>query len=666
MITRAFFRELKRRKVYRVAITYAVISWLLIQIATQVFPFLEIPNWIVRVVILLLLLGFPVALILAWAFDLSPEGLKRTDDLDRDAPDFYQPDRGAGVSGAGGTRRSGAVPEKSIAILPFENLSESKENDYFAAGVHDDILSSLAKVADLKVISRTSVQQYKDGGRNLREIAAALGVAHVLEGTARRAGNRVRINAQLIDARTDSHIWGETFDRELTDLFAVQCEVAERITTALQANLSPREKSSLQKHPTKDLLAFELYLRARELFQWAGTGDSGDNGAEALRLLDGAIARDPRFALAYALASRLHSELFWFGYDKSPSRLKLAKAAADTALEIQRDLGEAHLALGFYHYYGFRKYDVARREIASAYSATPNDSIVLETAGAIDRREGRWNEAIVKLQKARELDPRNLSVIWSLVETSIALHRYAEAEDAIIAALAISPAAHFFSLARAALPLFQKGELSALRAALGRVPGTFDPGGAVTTIALRVSLMARDYSEGARLVAGCSLQKLNDNGLSGVAAALDGYTVPLTWYLGLVERGRGAEASAMEAFHATRQSVEADVKKQPDDAKSVAMLGLVHAALGDKREAFYHARRAVGLLSISRDTFDGPLIAACLAAVYARLGEADLAITELETLVGLPNGPTPGTLRVEPEWDPLRQDPRFQKLCERK
>ncbi|MEP6685525.1 MAG: tetratricopeptide repeat protein [Verrucomicrobiota bacterium] len=660
MSKRSFFSELKRRKVYRAAVAYAVVSWLLIQIATQVFPFLEVPKWVIQVVIVLLLLGFPVALVLSWAFDWSFEGLKRTDDVASDLTDNSR----LGAPGSAGTHRMPAIPEKSIAVLPFDNLSDNKENDYFAAGVHDDILSNLAKVADLKVISRTSVQQYKGGARNLRDVGQALGVAHILEGTARRAGNRVRINAQLIDARTDSHIWGEIFDREITDLFAVQSELAERITIALRANLSPREKISLHTHSTKDVVAYELFLRARELFRWAGSGDSGSNGPEALRLIDQAIARDPQFSLAHALASRVHSELYWFGDDKTTVRLELAKAAAETALRLRPDSGEAHLALAFYHYYGFRNYEAARKEIEIAAEATPNDAEVLNTAGAVDRRQGRWSDAVLNMQKARELDPRNLSVIWNMLETYFALHRYDEAEGIIAEALAISPNAHYFTLARGALDLFHKGDTAPLRSALRTIPADFNPAGTVTTIALRLSLMAHDYDEGARVLAASTHEKLNDNGLTGTAAMLDGYTVPKTWYAGLVARGRGDESAALAAFAAARLTVEHDLNECCVDAKTVAMLSLLHAELGDRDEAVQHARRAVELLPITRDAMDGPFIAICPAIVHARLNEPDLAIAELEKLMNLPNGPTSGTLRVEPEWDSLRDHPRFQKLLE--
>jgi TolB-like protein len=649
---KSFFVELKRRKVYRVAIAYAVASWLLIQIATQVFPFFEIPNWAVRLVVIVLVLGFPIALILSWIFDLTPQGIRRTDDSDRSL---------APLQIAPGAPRN--IPEKSIAVLPFENLSDDKENDYFAAGVHDDVLSNLAKVADLKVISRTSVQQFKSGARNLREIGLALGVAHILEGTARRAGNRIRVNAQLIDARSDAHLWGETFDREITDLFALQSELAERITQALRANLSAREKTNLQTHPTRDILAYELFLRARELFHWAGSGYSYDKGADALRLIDEAIQRDPQFALAYALASRLHSELFWFGYDKSGSRLEKAKTAANAALKLQPNLGEAHLAVAFYYYYGFRRYDVAQKHVTAAILAIPNNADVLNTAGAIARRDGRWNEAVAHLEQGRDRDPRNLSVLWSLFESYLALHEYTKAESTVNDALSVSPNAHFFVLARSAIALFRDGETAPLRSSLRQIPWSFDPGGERSTIALRLSLMERDLAEAERVLAACTHEKLGDNGLSGVAGALDGYVVPKSWYAGLIARARGNESSARAAFEQAKRAVNDDLAQCPEDAKTLAMLALIHAALGEKRDALAAAARAGELLPTAKDSFDGPILGTTLAAVSAKLGETESAIRQLELLVGVPNGPTPGTLRVEPEWDSLRDDPRFKKLA---
>ena len=511
---RRFFSELKRRKVYRVAIAYAVAAWLVAQVVTQIFPVFEVSQWALRSMIVLLIIGFPIALILAWAFDITPEGIKRTDDIDPVQPE---------------TRRTEAIPAKSIAVLPFENLSDDPENAYFADGVHDDILSSLAKISDLKVISRTSVRQYKEGARNLREIGQALGVAHILEGTVRRVGNRVRVNAQLINAQTDAHIWADTFDRELTNLFALQSELAERITAALRANLSARERASMQVHPTSDFAAYEIFLRARDLFRWSGVGDPLENGVKALRLIDQAVARDPQFALAYCLGSRVNAELYWFGHDRSRARLNNAKAAADVALRLQPDLGDAHLALAFFHYYGDRDYKRARTEIEIAQQATPNDAEIWDAAGAVGRREGRWDEAVANFEKARYLDPRNFSVISNLAETLIAMRRYAEAQHAIDNALLVNPNAHLFSIQRASIDLKKNGDTAPLRAALDAIPRDFDPGGAVTTVGVRLNLMERDFAKASRMLVDSAHDRFWDSGLGGTAGMIDGYSFPKSW-----------------------------------------------------------------------------------------------------------------------------------------
>ena len=640
-----FFAELQRRKVYRVAVTYIVVAWVLIQVATQVLPFYEIPNWTVRLVITALVIGFPIAVILAWAYDITPSGIKRTEDA---AP--------AGIAPAG------PAPEKSIAVLPFENLSDDRENTFFADGVHDDILSSLAKIADLKVISRTSVQQYRTGTRNLRAIGEALGVAHVLEGTVRRAGNRVRVNAQLINARTDTHIWAETFDRELTDLFGIQTELAERIVKALQANLSPGEMAGLQKPPTRDLEAYDLYVRARDLFRWSGIGDPHENGEKALPLLDQALARDPQFVLAHYLASRIHGELFWFGYDKSWERLAKAKAAAETALRLQPESGEGHLALAFYHYYSSRDYETAIRELTLAQRALPNESDVASALGVIERRRGRWEESILHLERARQLDPRNISSLWNLSETLTFLRRYREADQVLAEMAKISPEAHMIPIARAELALRERGDTEPLRKALRRLPEEFDPGGAITTIAVRLALMERDYDEAKRRLGTCTECKYNDVGLCGLVGALDDYTVPRNWYVGLIARGLGNEREAERAFLAAKEAVLAEAVESPNDAKILVMRGLIETMLGRVEDAVAAGERAAHLLPISADALDGPLISTNLAAIYALVGRRGQALGALETLVRQIGGPTPGTLRVEPQWDSLRDDPRFQKL----
>jgi TolB-like protein/Flp pilus assembly protein TadD len=653
MDARKFLTELKRRKVYRVAVTYAVLAWLLIQIATQVFPFFDVPTWAVRLVIVALVLGFPVALLLSWLFDLTPSGIKRTDDLEE--AKASTPVMLAKLPGA-------PPPEKSIAVLPFENFSDDQQNAYFADGIQDDILSSLAKVADLKVISRTSVRQYRSGTRNLREIGEALGVAYVMEGTVRREANRVRINAQLIDARTDLHVWTDTYDREITDLFSLQTELARRIAFALRANLSPREKASLQMHPTSDLDAYDLFLRARDLFRWSGSGDPHENGERALQLLEEAVARDPYFALAYCLISRFHGELYWFGYDRTRDRLTQAKVAADTAMRLQPDSSDVRLALAYYYYFGYRDYELARTELAIAHAAAPNDAEAWDASGAINRRQGRWEEALSNFEKARELDPRNPSVLWNLADTYACLGRNDEAARSFAKGIEVNPEAHFFSVEQAAIPLRSEGNIAALRAVLRDIPGDFDPGGGITNIAVRVSLMDRDYDGAERLLKAARYERFHDIGVGGPAAVLDGYTFPRAWYEGLIAVGRSDVGAADRAFVVAQKVVEGDLAHAPDDAKLVAMLGLVHSMKGRHEDAITAGQHAIDLLPISRDAYDGPLIATKLAVIYAAAGRGNRAIELLKDLIAVPNGPTPGTLRAEREWDPLRSDPRFEAL----
>ncbi|MEO8045011.1 MAG: FlgO family outer membrane protein [Spartobacteria bacterium] len=636
-----FFVELQRRKVYRVAVAYIVAAWVLVQVATQVFPFFDVSNWAIRLVILALCLGFPIAVILAWAYDITPSGIKRTEDL-----------------------RPASIPDKSIAVLPFENLSDDRENTFFAEGVHDDILSSLARIADLKVISRTSVQQYRTGGRNLREIGQALGVAHVLEGTVRRSGNRVRVNAQLINARTDAHVWAETFDRELVDLFTLQTELAEQIVRALRANLSPTEIAGLQTQPTKSLPAYDLYIQARDLFRWSGIGDPHENGEKALPLLERALTLDPQFSLAHYLASRVHGELYWFGYDKSPARLAKAKAAAETALRLRPDMGEGHLALAFYHYYSARDYEAAIRELTLAQRTLPNESDVASALGVIERRRGRWEEAILHIERACQLDPRNVSALWNLSETLTYLRRYAEADQVLAEEAEIAPEAHMIPIARAELRLREHGELAPLRRALQRTPKGFDPGGAVTTIAVRLALMERDYDQAERRLGSCRECKYNDVGLCGFVGALDDYTVPQAWYIGLIARGRGRAEEAARAFAAAREAVLLEAIESPNDPKVLIMRGLIETMLGQKEEAIALGERAVELLPLAADALDGPLLATNLAAIYAQLDRREEALAILEKVARAVAGPTPGMLRVEPEWDPLRQEPRFLKLLQ--
>jgi TolB-like protein len=365
-----FFAELRRRNVYKVAIAYAVIAWLLMQIATQVFPFLEIPNWAIRLVIMLIVIGFPIALVIAWAFELTPEGLKRTEDVDLSKSITHKTGRKLDFFIIGVLlavvailifqrvhlkvpTATSSIPEKSIAVLPFQNLSKDEENAFFTDGVQDEILTDLAKIADLKVISRTSVMQYKNtASRNLPEIAQALKVAHVLEGSVQRSANRVRVSAQLIDARNDTHVWAEKYDRDLADVFAIQSEIAEKIADQLQAKLSPEERSAINERPTSDLAAYDLYLRAKELLYGVNPFPERENLFKMVQLLDQALARDPAFLLAHCLLVHAHDAIYFENYDHTETRLALAEASVKAAVRLQPDSGETLLAQAIHFYWG--------------------------------------------------------------------------------------------------------------------------------------------------------------------------------------------------------------------------------------------------------------------------------------------------------------------------
>src|SRR5438067_4677110 len=462
-----FFAELKRRNVYKVAVAYAIVAWLLIQVATQVFPFFEIPNWTVRLVVLLLILGFPIALFLAWAFEITPEGIKRAEDVSPNESITHHTGRklvwltvmlaviAAGLlafqllrpksattaaASTTSTTASAALPEKSIAVLPFENLSRDPDNAFFTDGVQDEILTDLAKVADLKVISRTSVMQYKSGvQRNLREIAQQLGVAHLVEGSVQRVSNRVRVNAQLIDARNDAHLWAQTYDRDLADVFAIQSEVAKAIADQLQAKLSPSEKSAIEQRPTSDVAAFELYSRARNLILNTGfSAIAAQNLRSGIDLLNQALVRDPSFFAAQCQLADAHVRSYNL-LDHTPERRASAEAAIGAAFRLRPDAGEAHLARAGHLYSAYLNYDGALAELEVARGTMPTSPPIFELTGFIARPRGAHDAGLHNLQRAVELDPRNFFTLQQLSISYHVLRRYAEEIAVEDRALSIKP-----------------------------------------------------------------------------------------------------------------------------------------------------------------------------------------------------------------------------------
>src|SRR5438309_6625132 len=417
----SFFEELKRRKVYRVAIAYIVAGWALAQGLAQVLPVFDISDSVLRVVIVLLLIGFPVALVLARVFDVTSQGIRATS-----TPSVPVARRrrnlimliavGVIISAGAGffllPRVSARKIDKSIAVLPFQNLSDEKENAYFADGIQDDILTNLSKIGDLKVISRMSVMSYRgEGTRNAREIGKALGVATLLEGSVRRVGNRVRVNVQLIDANNDEHVWAEDYDRDLTDVFAIQTDLAQKIASALQAKLSPNEKALLDHRPTQNPNAYLLFVQAHD---WANRAEMfHDTSLKAAPLFEQAIKLDPNFAAAFAGLSMVECWMY-HSWDPLPPRRERARVAANEALRLQPDLPEAHLALGFSYYYGDRDYQRALAEFEIARHGLPNESQAYLAIGAIQRRQGKWAESTENLEKAAALDPKNVGILCNL------------------------------------------------------------------------------------------------------------------------------------------------------------------------------------------------------------------------------------------------------------
>jgi len=557
--------------------------------------------------------------------------------------------------GAKATDGLAAIPEKSIAVLPFENLSNEKENAYFADGVQDEILTGLSRVADLKVISRTSVMQYKAGPkRNLREVATDLGVAHVLEGTVQRAGGRVRVNAQLIDARTDSQLWAERYDRDVADVFAIEREVAGKIVAQLQAKISPSEKEAIEQKPTADLVAHDLYIQAKTLIATAvWSTPLQESLFEAVSLLNQAIKRDPAFALAYYQLAHAHDLIYFAGLDHTPARLAMADAAIQSLARLLPDSGEAHLALAKHLYWGYHDYDRARKELALAQKSLPNEPWAFVLAGYIDRRQGRWAESTKNLERAAELDPQNPHVLQQIANSYNRLRRYPDQERVLDRAMAVTPKEAVLRASRAEVELDWHADTRPLLSAIEAI--LTEDLREVKNIAqlwLRGSLCKRDFDSALRAfaalpVAGCYQETI---------------PFPRVWCEGVVAQMRGDKAAAHAAFTNMRAEAAKLVAGQPDYPEGLCVLGVADAALGNKEDAIREGRRAVELLPVTKDAIIGPLLVQNLALIYAWTGEKDLAFEQLTIAAKLPGFLSYGELRLHPYWDPLRGDPRFDKI----
>jgi len=678
MNPRNLFAELKRRNVYKVAVAYAVVAWLLIQIATQVFPFFEIPNWAVRLVVLLLIIGFPVALVLAWAFEITPEGIKRTEDVDHSQPTTHRTGRTLDfliiavllvIIGVFAYQRFGlsqktsvsvsAIPEKSIAVLPFENRSEDKANAYFADGIQDEILTRLSKIADLKVISRTSTQHYKSAPENLPEIARQLGVAHILEGSVQKSGDAVRVNVQLIKAANDSHLWADTYDRKLTDIFSVESDIAKAIADQLRAHLSGQEEQVIANKPTDNTEAYDAYLRGLAFSLKAATTPA--NSLAAQKFLREAVRLDPKFALAWALLSYTDA----VGYltltlQPTGALREEARQAAETALTLQPNLGEAVLAKGQYYYGCLKDYDTAVRYFEQARQFLPNSSQIPESLAYVARRRGQWERSEAYFNEVERVDPRNVNVFTQHALSYVALRRFPEALRKLDQVLDITPDDVDTVVLKAAIAQAE-GDLPRASALLAPLHPAGDDIQAVE-IQIYQAILERRPAQ--------IIPRVKEM-LAKPDPALGYLNGELHFWLGWAQEVASDHAAAQESWRQARSELEPFLKEQPENFSLIGDLALTNMGLGDKAAALALSERAMAANPVEKDALVGPTSIEVLARVAAQLGEPDRAIAALQKLLAIPYaGPlatqnvplTPALLRLDPMFDPLRNDPRFQKL----
>jgi TolB-like protein/Tfp pilus assembly protein PilF len=670
---KTFFGELKRRNVYKVAVAYVVAGWALAQGLAQVLPVFAVPNWVVQVLVVLIVIGLPVAFGLAWAFELTSEGIKRTETADA-MPATTRKNKRAwiyvvvigvllslglfflGRYSAAPTQHAAVdISVKSIAVLPFENLSDNKQNTYFADGVQDQILTNLGRVSDLRVISHTTVRQYKSGEpRNLREIGRQLGVTHILEGSVQRAGNRLRIAAQLIDARTDSQIWAETYDRTAADLFAIQSELAESIVAQLQAKLSPEQKADIETRPTQDLVAFELYLRAKQIVDSYLIADDVRTALlSALQSLDQAIKRDPDFVSAYCYIARANDLLYFFDLDPTPEPILLAEAAVKAALRLRPDSAEAHFAMADFLFRCHRDYDGALKELAIARPGLPNDAAFFILSGYINRRRNNWLQAERDFLDAVALDPRNPNAYNLLADTYNLQRKHLLAAQVYDRVLAAGERAPIVFYRRDSAIFNGTGNATELRDVLAKNPD-MDVGGGVTPYRVFLALIDRNFAEAERILAASPREDFQDIDYS--------FYYPKAWFEAMIAKAKGDSARATDAFSAARAILEERLDVKPEHARTLAVLAQVDAGLGRKELAIQEAQHAVDLMPVSKDIYDGALVLEGLAQVYTWTNESDRAIELLQKLVTMPGYTNYARLKLHPMWNPLRSDPRFEKI----
>jgi serine/threonine-protein kinase len=549
---------------------------------------------------------------------------------------------------------SALVPQKSIAVLPFADLSDDKQNAFLADGVQDDILSTLSKIADLKVISPSSVSSYLPGtARNLPEIAAALGVGYVVEGTVRQNGTQIVISAELTDARTLTRLWSESYDRDVGEVFAVQTEIVEQVVSQLQAQVLPKEQATIRERPTKDLAAYGSYVRAKRLISTvAFNGQIEEKLRQSITLLEQAIARDPDFYLAYCQLSAAHDYMYFFGLDHTPTRLAAADTALQAVVRLRPEAAETHLARANFYYRCYLDYNAARQELALAQHDLPNNAQIFELAGYIDRRQGLWSESTRNLERAIDLDPRDFFMLQQIALSYQEFRQFGAMAVALDRALTVIPHDVDTRLIRALVDLEWKADPKPLRETVAAVLAE-RPESAPDVAAqwFYVALSERD-------------QKAIEQSLSVIPSTGTSVDLnfPLSFCKALAARVNGDQDGARVAFLQAREEVNKTVNEQPNYGPGYSVLGLIDAALGRKEDALREGRHAMDLLPITKDSIDGAEVVKYLGVIYAWCGEKDLAIQQIEATLRIPSTLSYGNLKLHPYWDPLRGDARFEKI----
>ena len=672
-----FFQELQRRKVYRVAAAYIIAAGFIIQIGSAVFPAWEMPNWTLRLVIVLLLVGFPVALILAWAYDVTPQGIQATPKVPgrhRRRNIILLVAAGAIISTSAGffllPRAAARKIDKSIAVLPFQNLSAEKENAYFADGIQNEILTKLATVRDLKVISRTSTAKYQSKPDSLKTVAQELGVSTIVEGTVQRAGDKVRVNVQLIDARSDTHLWAKSYDRDFKDVLTVESEVAAQIADALKANLSPNESHVLAASRTENTEAYDLFLRGQYEFHQAESTLAADAYDRADAFYRQALAIDPNFAEAAAELARNRLSRHWFVSPLAPAELEEVKSLIDRALALAPNSPEAHFALGLFFYWGHRQYENALAEFNRTLELQPNNADARAFCAWVYRRRGEWERSLADSQRAEELDPRDASIPTNIGVTCNMLRLWKDAERAELRALAIDPHNTQAAMFLVGTRLTTTGDVASARRALDDFPEVIKgiPGGAGGAGGPRGATGAGDVSAviGWPVYLNVIERRFTDAFQAVENRVINDDRAHLQQLAGRVAiRVLAGEPEAAKSMgEEALPLLEARFRERPDDTFAMAELSWIYLALARNADALRLSRQAADTISIEKDALAGPIFQIGLAQIEARAGAPEEAIRRLRRLLSIPAGGAASiaVLKIDPVWDPIRNRPDFQQL----